>query len=124
MKNFSKSLICLSTLFVSLNSMSQTPSTTPATKPVITAPAPGADKSAATVKPALTSKKATPAPQATPVRDTAPGGGDGKVWVNTASKTYHCAGSKYYGKTKKGEYMLEADAKTKGNHADHQKACS
>lgn len=56
--------------------------------------------------------------------DAAPGGGDGKVWVNTASKTYHCAGTKYYGKTKAGEYMTEADAKAKGNHADHKKACS
>jgi hypothetical protein len=54
----------------------------------------------------------------------APGGGDGKVWVNDKSKTYHCEGTKYYGKTKSGEYMTEADAKAKGNHADHGKACS
>ena len=52
------------------------------------------------------------------------GVGDGKVWVNTASKTYHCAGSKYYGKTKAGEYMSESEAKAKGNHANHKKACS
>ncbi|MFC6522921.1 hypothetical protein ACFQAT_27470 [Undibacterium arcticum] len=54
----------------------------------------------------------------------ASGGGDGKVWVNTASKTYHCPGTKYYGKTKAGEYMTEADAKAKGNHPDHKKVCS
>ena len=54
----------------------------------------------------------------------APGSGDGKVWVNTASKTYHCPGTKYYGKTKAGEYMSEADAKAKGNHADHKKTCT
>ena len=54
----------------------------------------------------------------------AAGGGDGKVWVNTKSKVYHCQGTKYYGKTKVGEYMTEADARTKGNHADHGKACS
>jgi hypothetical protein len=54
----------------------------------------------------------------------AAGGGDGKVWVNTKSKTYHCEGTKYYGKTKVGEYLTEADAKAKGNHADHGKACA
>lgn len=54
----------------------------------------------------------------------AAGGGDGKVWVNPASHTYHCPGTKYYGKTKAGEYMSEADAKAKGNHADHKKVCS
>lgn len=52
------------------------------------------------------------------------GGGAGKVWVNSKSKTYHCEGSKFYGKTKVGEYMTEADAKTTGNHADHGKACA
>jgi hypothetical protein len=54
----------------------------------------------------------------------APGGGDGKVWVNSASKVYHCPGTKYYGKTKAGAYMTEAEAKAAGNHPVNKKACS
>jgi hypothetical protein len=53
-----------------------------------------------------------------------PPGAEGQLWVNTASHVYHCPGTKYYGNTKKGQYMTEAAAKTAGNHADHGKACS
>ena len=68
--------------------------------------------------------KADAAKNSTPVANAAPGGGAGKVWVNTKSNVYHCATDRYYGKTKKGEYMSEGEAKAKGARADHGKSCA
>jgi hypothetical protein len=62
-------------------------------------------------------------PTATHVASAAPGGGADKVWVNTESKVYHCQGDRWYGKTKAGEYMTEAEAAAKGYRADRGKAC-
>lgn len=41
----------------------------------------------------------------------------GMVWVNTESKVYHKAGSKWYGKTKHGKWMSEAEAQREGDKA-------
>lgn len=47
-----------------------------------------------------------------------------RVWVNTASGVYHCPGTRWYGNTKKGEYMTQAQAKAAGHRAAYGKACA
>ena len=41
----------------------------------------------------------------------------GMVWVNTDSGIYHKPGTRWYGKTKQGKYMTEADAQKAGYRA-------
>lgn len=81
----------------------------------VVAPTPAASTAAPAVAPA---PSAPAKPAAAP---TAVGGGAGKVWAN--GKVYHCEGTKFYGKTKKGEYMTEAEAKAKGLHVVKGQVC-
>jgi len=75
---------------------------TAAASPAAAAPAPAKG---------TTTKAAAKAP--------APGGGHGLVWVNTESHVYHKEGSRFYGTTKKGQYMTEAAAVKEGDKAAH-----
>ena len=90
-----------------------------------------AEKAAKASKAEAAAPAAAPAPAKAPrthesasTMAQAPGGGPGMVWVNSATNVYHCAGTRYYGKTKAGSYMTEAEAKAKGAHADHNHPCS
>src|SRR5580658_5444048 len=54
---------------------------------------------------------ATPAAAPSPAKpQTPPTKASGMVWVNTDTGVYHREGSRWYGKTKHGKYMLETDA--------------
>lgn len=58
-----------------------------------------------------------------PVAQNEQGNPDIKVWVNTASGVYHCPGSRWYGKTKRGEYMSQKQARERGHRPAHSKPC-
>jgi Helix-hairpin-helix motif len=81
------------------------------TAPAATAPAPA--RPAATPAPTVTGS--TPA-QAPPAK--------GMVWVNTKTRVFHREGDEWYGKTKEGKFMTEAEALAAGFHeakVAHQK---
>ena len=46
-----------------------------------------------------------------------------RVWANNITRIYHCPGSSYYGKTKNGEYMEEAQARGYGFRALGTRGC-
>ena len=68
-------------------------------------------------KPKPTASPTTTTGSAEPNATPAPGGGHGLVWVNTESHIYHKESSRFYGKTKQGKYVSEADAIKEGDRA-------
>lgn len=48
----------------------------------------------------------------------------GQVWVNTSSGVYHCPGTRYYGNTRRGEFLEEAVAMSRGYRAAYGNPCS
>lgn len=49
---------------------------------------------------------------------------DARVWVNSKSKVYHCEGARWYGKTKKGFFINEVNAISRGYRAANNNRCS
>lgn len=93
--------------------------TAPVTPPVARPAAPVAMHTPAAIP--------APAPVVTPTRaPQAPVpvvGSNNRVWANANTKVYHCQGDRWYGNTKKGEYLSEAEAQSRGFHPSRGKNC-
>src|SRR5205814_1906478 len=63
-------------------------------------------RTSAAANPAAASPAAPHGAATKPANSPAPGGGHGNVWVNTETHVYHKEGSRFYGTTKKGKYIL------------------
>jgi Helix-hairpin-helix motif len=90
-----------------------TTSTTSASSAPAAAPAAGSGssaKKASSSAPAVSSAESAQAPPA-----------KGMVWVNTETKVFHREGDRWYGKTKHGKYMTEADALAAGYRESKEK---
>ena len=83
------------------------------------APAPAPARASAPPAAAPPATPAASAPASDVVAQTPPS--KGMVWVNTATKVYHREGDPWYGKTKHGKFMTEADAIAAGNHESKEK---
>ena len=95
-----------------LVSVGATPGPTAAPAPATAPPAKSSTPSAAkATEPAKSSSTQAQVPPA-----------KGMVWVNTKSGVYHSEGDRWYGKTKEGKFMTEADAVKAGYHASKEGA--
>jgi hypothetical protein len=100
--------------------------------PQVSAPTPlppaGAARGTATPAPSQTAtvpQTPTPAPSSAESPRRVPAQADSvRVWVNLSSSVYHCPGSEWYGKTKSGKYMSQADAVAMGARPAYNKPCS
>lgn len=59
-----------------------------------------------------------------PAASAAPQAPSIKVWVNLSSRVYHCPGTRYYGVTKRGKFMTQAEAQNIGSRPAYGQRCS
>jgi DNA uptake protein ComE-like DNA-binding protein len=96
-------------------SKSKSPSSSTASSPSASSSAPAPSSSS--------TKASKPAPKTAEPEEVAyqPPPSKGMVWVNLDSKIFHREGDRWYGKTKNGKYMTEADAVKEGYRVSKEK---
>ena len=98
---------------------------TSAAAPTAAKPAAGSSATPAAAAPASAGNTAVPKTAATKTggatssQEIAAAKASGKVWVNTETGVYH-KGGRWYGKTKAGKFMTEAEAKAAGYKEAHR----
>ena len=80
----------------------------------VTASAPVAKRPAHSPQATSQPEKSTSGKNASPSGKAGSTAGSEKVWLNTDSNIYHHSGSRWYGKTKSGKFVTEAEAKAAG----------
>ncbi len=84
----------------------------------------GHPAAAATPQGAQPAQPAKAAPRRTGKPASSGGNPSVRVWVNTPTRTYHCPGDRYYGKTHSGQYLTQAAAQAAGDRAARGKLCN
>jgi len=92
---------------------STTSTTSAASSAAAAAPAAASGSSAKKAGPSAPAASSAESAQAPPAK--------GMVWVNTETKVFHREGDRWYGKTKHGKYMTEADALAAGFRESKEK---
>jgi hypothetical protein len=102
------------------------PASNSASAPAASAPAPVAAAPATSASSSNSSSSSTSMKKTTKTTSAAPNDpaiasakSNGQVWVNLDSGVYH-KGGRWYGKTKNGKFMSEADAKAAGYKASEK----
>jgi DNA uptake protein ComE-like DNA-binding protein len=81
---------------------------------------PSGSPAAPPAAPARTGAPAAPSSAPAPSVEARTPPAPGMVWVNTATKVFHREGDPWYGRTKEGKFMTEADAIQAGYRASKQ----
>ena len=85
--------------------------------------APAAPRPTSTTQPAPEPQGTTYLREASPPLASPPVGVSTTVWVNAKSHVYHCPGTRYFGATVSGSYMLETRARASGDRPAYGRTC-